>query len=477
MSPLSLSIVIIAYFFVLILISQITSRKADNASFFLGNRKSPWYIVAFGMIGASLSGVTFISIPGWVGASQFSYLQVVIGYLFGYFVIAVILMPVYYKLNLTSIYSYLQQRFGFWSYKTGVVFFLFSRTFGAAARLFIVANILQYAILDNWNVPFYATVVITILLIWIYTFKGGIKTIIWTDTLQTLFMLVAVGITVYIISKTLNLNFNELVATISDSDYSKTFFFDDWKAKSYFWKNFFGGAFIAIAMTGLDQDMMQKNLSCRNIKEGQKNILWFTIALIPVNILFLSLGALLYIFASQSGIILPADTDLAFPMIATGGYLNPIVVLFFTLGIIAAAYSSADSALTALTTSFSIDILNVKKYKNEIKEKTIRKRVHVGFSIVLIAVILAFKAINNTSVIDALFTVAGYTYGPLLGLYAFGLLTKYKITDSYKVLIIAILSPLFCYFISSNSEQWLNGYIFGYELLILNGIIMFLGLL
>ncbi len=261
MSPLSLSIVIIAYFSVLILISQITSRKADNASFFLGNRKSPWYIVAFGMIGASLSGVTFISIPGWVGASQFSYLQVVIGYLFGYFVIAVILMPVYYKLNLTSIYTYLQQRFGFWSYKTGVVFFLFSRTFGAAARLFIVANILQYAILDNWNVPFYATVTITILLIWIYTFKGGIKTIIWTDSLQTLFMLVAVGITVYIISKALNLNFNELVATISDSDYSKTFFFDDWKAKSYFWKNFFGGAFIAIAMTGLDQDMMQKNLS------------------------------------------------------------------------------------------------------------------------------------------------------------------------------------------------------------------------
>ena len=474
MSESTVLFVVVAYFALLLSISYFTGRKAGNMGFFLGNRKSPWYVVAFGMIGASLSGVTFISVPGWVGSSQFSYMQMVMGYLLGYFVIATILMPMYYKLKLPSIYTYLDERFGFSSYKTGAAFFLLSRTIGASFRLFLVANVLQITIFDAWGIPFFATVVITILLIWLYTFKGGIKTIIWTDSLQTLFMLAAVGFSIYYISAGLNLNFAEMIETVKESSLSKIWFFDDWKDSRFFLKQFLGGAFITIVMTGLDQDMMQKNLSCKNIKDAQKNMYWFSIILVPVNLLFMSLGALLFIFANAKGIAIPAQTDDLFPIIATQGYLTPAIGIFFILGLIAAAYSSADSALTALTTSFTIDILQTKNLSEDALKK-VRFRVHVLFSVILVIVILIFRAINDENVISALFRVAGYTYGPLLGLYSFGLFTKYNVRDKW-VPVIAVLSPVVTYIINANSEQLLFGYKFGFELLIVNGLLTFLGL-
>lgn len=474
MSPEVIFSIIAGYFLVLLFISYLTGKKADNAAFFLGNRKSPWYIVAFGMIGASLSGVTFISVPGWVVDSQFSYMQMVIGYLLGYLVVANVLMPLYYKLNLTSIYTYLESRFGFFSYKTGAAFFLLSRLIGAAVRLFLVANVLQITVFSEWNVPFIATVVITVLLIWLYTNKGGIRTIIWTDSLQTLFMLLAVGFSVYFISRSLNLDFRSMVNTVADHSLSRVLFFDDWQDKRHFLKQFFSGAFIVIVMTGLDQDMMQKNLSCKNIKEAKKNMFWFSIVLVPVNLLFMSLGVLLFIYATSNGISIPERTDDLFPLIATQGYLQPVVSVLFILGLIAAAYSSADSALTSLTTSFTVDILNTKGLvENALKR--VRKRVHIFISIILVIVILIFKVINDQSVISAIFTVAGYTYGPLLGLYSFGLFTKFKVKDRL-VPWVALLSPVICYVLNIFSDTLLGGYRFGFELLILNGLITFTGL-
>ena len=474
MSPEVIFSIIAGYFLVLLFISYLTGKKADNAAFFLGNRKSPWYIVAFGMIGASLSGVTFISVPGWVVDSQFSYMQMVIGYLLGYLVVANVLMPLYYKLNLTSIYTYLESRFGFFSYKTGAAFFLLSRLIGAAVRLFLVANVLQITVFSEWNVPFIATVVITVLLIWLYTNKGGIRTIIWTDSLQTLFMLLAVGFSVYFISRSLNLDFRSMVNTVADHSLSRVLFFDDWQDKRHFLKQFFSGAFIVIVMTGLDQDMMQKNLSCKNIKEAKKNMFWFSIVLVPVNLLFMSLGVLLFIYATSNGISIPERTDDLFPLIATQGYLQPVVSVLFILGLIAAAYSSADSALTSLTTSFTVDILNTKGLvENALKR--VRKRVHILISVSLVIVILIFKVINDQSVISAIFTVAGYTYGPLLGLYSFGLFTKFKVKDRL-VPWVALLSPVICYALNIFSDTLLGGYRFGFELLILNGLITFTGL-
>ena len=475
MEPVWVIFIITMYFGVLLLIGRLTSRNANNEAFFVGNRQSPWYIVAFGMLGASLSGVTFISVPGYVGDTQFSYLQLVMGYLLGYFVVANILLPLYYRLNLTSIYTYLDTRFGFSSYKTGAAFFLVSRIVGASFRLFLVATVLQISIFDAWGVPFMVTVVVTILLIWLYTNRGGIKTIIWTDTLQTAAMLTAVVLTIFFITKQMNLSFGEMVRAISESEYSRVWFFDDWNDKRHFLKQFFSGAFITIVMTGLDQDMMQKNLSCRNISDAKKNMYWYGFAFLPVNLIFLSLGVLLFIFANQMGIAIPAQTDELFPIIATQGYLPKAVSILFILGIIAAAYSSADSAITALTTSFTVDILNPKN-KTELEIKSIRKKVHIGISILIALVIMLFRAINDQSVISALFTVAGYTYGPLLGLYAFGLFTPFVVRDKW-VPIVAILSPVFCYFSSIYSESLFGGYKFGFELLILNGAITFIGLL
>ncbi|MDA3780994.1 MAG: sodium:solute symporter [Bacteroidales bacterium] len=474
MQAITIIYIIVGYFLLLIAISYFTSRNADNASFFLGNKKSPWYIVAFGMISASLSGVTFISVPGWVIDSNFSYMQMVMGYLIGYFVIANVLMPMYYRLNLTSIYTYLDNRFGYYSYKSGALFFLLSRIIGAAFRLFLVANVLQITVFNTLNIPFELTVIITIILIWLYTFKGGIKTIIWTDSLQTLFMLIAVGVTIYLISKDLNLDFKGLVNTVSESKYSKMFFFESINHPYYFFKQFFAGAFIAIVMTGLDQDMMQKNLSCRNIKEAKKNMYWFSIMLVPVNLIFMSLGVLLIVFSQKHGIPIPERSDDLFPLIAMQGYLPSAVSFFFIIGLVAAAYSSADSALTSLTTSFTVDILNTNNL-NEKKLKLVRKKVHVAISAVLVVVILIFNSINNESVISAIFRVAGYTYGPLLGLYSFGLLTSRKVIDKF-VPYIVIVSPLLCIAINYFSVALFNGYKFGFELLILNGLITFLGL-
>jgi|GEM_PF-1176 len=482
MSPLLVFGVIAGYFSLLIIISVFTSRNSSNETFFTGNKQSPWFVVAFGMIGASLSGVTFISIPGEVGAmisqneptyKAFSYFQLVLGYLLGYFVIANVLMPLYYRLNLISIYTYLDQRFGFRTYKTGSLFFLLSQTMGASLRLFLVAGVLQIAFFDAYNIPFVVTVTVTILLIWAYTFRAGIKTIVWTDTLQTLFMLLAVVVTIVIISKELNLSLGGMVSLIEEHEYSKIFFWD-WKSSKFFFKQFFSGAFIAIVMTGLDQNMMQKNLTCRNIGEAKKNMYWFSGILVPVNFLFLSLGLLLYVFAIREGIALPERSDDLFPILALR-HFSYFVGIVFLLGITSAAFSSADSALTALTTAFCVDFLNLNG-KTEKAQKNTRLKVHIGFSMVMFLVIVLFRIINDESVITAVFTVAGYTYGPLLGLFSFGLFTKYSVKDKW-VPVVAVLSPIITYFISSNSAVWFNGYIFGFELLILNGLLTFTGLL
>jgi SSS family transporter len=475
MSPSAIIGIILCYFLLLVAVSYFTAKGANNDSFFKGNKNSKWYLVAFGMVGASLSGVTFVSVPGWVQSSQFSYMQMVFGYLFGYFIVANVLMPLYYRLNLTSIYTYLDQRFGFWSYKTGAFYFLLSRIIGASFRLFLVASVFQIAIFDGWGVPFWVTVAITILLIWIYTFKGGIKTIVWTDTLQTLFMLSAVGITIVMIAYQLNWSFSEMVSQVYNSDYSKLLFLDNWNDKQYFVKSFLSGVFITIVMTGLDQDMMQKNLSCKNIKEAKWNMYAMSMVLVLVTFLFLCLGALLFLYANQQGIQIPERTDELFPMLATEGYLGYAVAVCFILGLIAAAYSSADSALTALTTSFCVDILDVEKRELN-KQESLRKRSHVGMSVILFLVILLFQIINDDSVVDALFKAASYTYGPLLGLYTFGLFTKIEIKDQF-VPFVCFLSPLICYVLNLNSVQWLNGYQFGYDLLIVNGALTFMGLL
>ncbi|WP_028872780.1 sodium:solute symporter [Psychroserpens burtonensis] len=472
MSTNVIILLILAYFSVLILISYLTGKSSGNTAFFKADKQSPWYVVAFGMIGASLSGVTFISVPGWIEASQFSYMQVVLGYIIGYLVIGTVLLPLYYRLNLTSIYTYLETRFGNYAYKTGASFFLISRIIGASFRLYLVANVLQIILFDDLGVSFWQTVTITVLLIWLYTFKSGIKTIVWTDTLQTLFMLIAVGVGIYFVSDSLDIQGGNILTYVLDSDLSKVFFFEDYKSANYFWKQFISGAFIAIVMTGLDQDMMQKNLTCRSLKDAQKNMFWFTIVLTVVNFVFLSLGLLLTVYAQQNGI--DAHKDDLFPILAKN-HLGITVFVFFLLGLIAAAYSSADSALTSLTTSFSIDILDIEKKYSEEKQVTIRKRIHIAISIVLILVIIGFKYIvQDESVIQKLFVFAGYTYGPLLGLYAFGLFTKWNVKDKL-VPIIAILSPILSYLISVNSLKWF-GFEFGFFILILNGLLTFSGL-
>ncbi len=472
MQPIYILSLIVIYFCVLLLIAYFTGKKDSNDTFFKANKKSPWYIVAFGMIGASLSGVTFISVPGWVEGSKFSYMQMVLGYILGYAIIGLILLPLYYRLNLTSIYSYLKDRFGHFSYKTGASFFLISRVVGASFRLFLVANVLQLILFDSYGIPFWIIVVITILLIWLYTFKGGIKTIVWTDTLQTLFMLVAVGFCIYTISDALEIE--NLFSYVADNQLSKTFFFDDIKAGNYFWKQFFTGAFIAIVMTGLDQDMMQKNLTCKTLKDAQKNMFWFTIILVIVNFFFMALGVLLTDYASVHQ--LDAHKDQLFPSIAMFGDLGLSVSMFFLLGLIAAAYSSADSALTALTTSFSIDILEIDKNKSIERQIKIRKNVHIIFSLILIITILIFKYfIANESVISKIFQFAGYTYGPLLGLYTFGLFTKLNVKDK-AVPFIAVIAPLLTIAISYYSKIWF-AFDFGFFILIVNGFLTFLGLL
>lgn len=474
MPPILILTVFLLYTCMLFAITWITSRRANNESFYIGNKVSPWFVVAYGMIGASLSGVTFMSVPGWVQDTQFSYMVVVMGYLAGYSVIALVLLPLYYRLRLTSIYTYLDQRFGFWSYKTGAAFFILSRTLGASLRMFLVIYVLQIFVFDAWNIPFWINVMIFIILIIIYTFKGGIKTIIWTDTLQTTFMLLAVILSVIYISKDLNVSISDLVKTVRENPFSKMFVME-WQDERFFLKQFFSGMFITIVMTGLDQEMMQKNLSCRNIREAQKNMFTFSGIIFFVNFLFLFLGAILLIYARERGISVNASDDL-FPTVALR-YLGPVAGVVFLIGLISAAFPSADGALTSLTTSISIDFLRLDK-RNDLTEKQktkIRYIVHLSIAVLFFISVMAFSKLNDEAVIDKLFTIAGYTYGPLLGLYAFGMFTKRDVLDKITP-VIAILSPVICYFLSKYSEVLFNGYRFGFELLLLNGLLTFIGL-
>lgn len=473
MSPILVITILALYFGMLILISVLTSKGADTTTFFTGNRQSPWYLVAFGMIGASLSGLTFISVPGNVGKIGFGYFQVVLGYLLGYWVIIGILMPLYYRLNLVSIYTYLEHRFSFWSYKTGAFFFLISRTIGSSLRLYLAATVLQLFLFDAWNVPFFVTVATTIALIWIYTFKGGIKTIVWTDTFQTFFLVTAVCVTVWQITDRLGMSWTEMVSAIEASKYSRMFYFDDPNSPLYFWKQFIGGAFIAITMTGMDQEIMQKNLTCRSLGDAQKNMFWFSLILVVVNLLFLILGALLFLYSETNQLAMPATTDELFPRLAFNE-LGLVVGVFFLLGITASSYASADSALAGLTTSFCIDFLNFKN-KSEEQRKRQKFIVHISFSLLFLLIIVIFKEINERSVIDAVLNIAGYTYGPLLGLFSFGVLTKRRVKDKW-VPVVCVISPILSYLLSLNAETLLGGYKISIEILIINGLITFAGL-
>lgn len=462
------------YFGLLLGISRITARKhSDNDAFFRGNRQSPWYVVSFGMIGASLSGVTFVSVPGMVKNIDMTYMQTCMGFFVGYLIIAHVLLPLYYRLNLTSIYTYLGQRIGRCSYKTGASFFLTSKMLGAAARLYLVCIILQHYVLDAYDIPFAVTAIGTVSLIWLYTHTSGIRTIVWTDSLQTLCLLLALGLILYNVADILNLDIGGVIDTVKNSRESRIFVFDDWQSKQNFFKQFFSGIFITIVMTGLDQDMMQKNLSCRNLKEAQKNMYCYGISFVPVNLLFLSLGILLMAAATQMDIAIPAKGDDLLPVFAGNGHLGYAVLVFFTIGIIAAAFSSADSALAALTTSLCIDILDTDRYSEQ-KAVRIRKAAQIGISSIFVVCILAFEAIDSQSVIDTIYTLASYTYGPLLGLFCFGLFTKYKPRDKY-VPFIAILSPVLCYMIDVFTFH-ATGYKFGYEMLMFNGLLTFIGL-
>jgi len=474
MSSILVISILIAYFGALLIIAYLTSKNASSETFFTGNKSSPWYLVAFGMIGTTLSGVTFISVPGAVGKSGFAYFQVILGNLAGYLVVALILLPLYYKLNLISIYTYLEKRFGFWSYKSGSIAFIISRTIGAAFRLFLAVLVLDLFLFQNFNVPFWLVTLITLGLIWIYTFKGGVKTIIWTDSFQTIFLVMALIMSIFFIAHELELNsFTKVVKTIKTGGHSKIFFFDDVNSPNFFWKKFLSGIFLVICMVGLDQDMMQKNLSCHNIGEAKKNMFSFLGVFVVVNILFLSLGALLYFYAESKGIVIPANRDYLYPTLALK-YFGTAAGVFFLLGITASSYASSDSALAALTTAFCIDFLNFEQ-KTEKSRQKLKFMVHLGFTFILFIIILAFKSLNNDSVVNAVFKVAGYTYGPLLGLFSFGLLTKRQVRDKF-VPFICILSPAICYLLNQNSEKWLYGYKFDFELLILNGLITFIGL-
>lgn len=482
MSPAVLLSFIIGYFLVLIFISWLTSRKSsDNDTFFVANRNSKWYLVAFGMIGTALSGVTFISVPGKVGAvggDQFAYFQFILGNAAGFVIIATVLLPLYYRMKLTSIYSYIEHTLGTWSYKTAAGIFLISRTIGSAFRLYLVVIVLQKFIFDSYHVPFAITVLICLVLIWSYTFKGGLKTIIITDSLQTFFLVSSVFLSIYFICRSLDMNIFQAADAIKNSSYSKIFFFNSFLAsKLHFSKQFLGGLFITIGMTGLDQDLMQKNLSMSNIKDAQKNMFSFTTVFVIINIFFLSVGALLYIYAARYGIKVD-KTDYLYPTIALK-YLGVFPAVVFMLGLTAATFATTDSALTALTTSFCVDFLSFTKKGDLNNSKMVRTRhyVHIAFSGLMLLTIVIFNSINNDAVVGAIFKVASYTYGPLLGLYAFGLFIKNRQVADKLTPFICIVSPIVCYFLSIHSADWLGGYVFDNELIIINGLITFVGLL
>lgn len=465
---MTIILTILSYFGVLLLVSRLTARQSTNDTFYRGNRQSPWYLVAFGMIGASISGVTFVSVPGMVNTIGMTYLQTCLGFVLGYVAVAFVLLPIYYRLNLTTIYSYLQQRLGTRSYKTGAWFFLLSKMSGAAVKFYVVCMILQRFVLDALGIPFVLTVLVLVALIWLYTRRGGIKTLVWTDTFQTFCMFMALIFIIVNVMSMLNMSVEEAVTTIVQDERSRVFVFDDWVSKQNFWKLFVSGIFIVVVMTGLDQDMMQKNLTCKTLREAQKDMCTYGLAFVPANLLFLCLGVLLSMLAQQEGIALPSSGDELLPMFAATGKMGNMVVVLFTIGIVAASFSSADSALTALTTTYCVDI------KEKADDEALRHRVHAGMSVVFIIFILLFRTFNSTNLIDAIYILVSYTYGPLLGLFAFGLFTKYQVTDRW-VPYFAILSPILCYALDVLAQQ-LWGYHFGYELLMLNGAFTFAGL-
>ncbi|MCF6132866.1 sodium:solute symporter [Flavobacterium wongokense] len=486
MSPTTILIIIVIYFGLLILISNLVSKKSsDNDTFFKANKNSKWYLVAFGMIGTALSGVTFISVPGEVGNPdlQFKYFQFVLGNAIGFLIIAKVLLPLYYRMNLTSIYGYIEQRLGLVSYKTAATIFLISRTIGSAFRLYLVVIVLQRYVFDAFHVPFALTVLISLGLIFAYTYRGGLKTIIITDTLQTFFLVSSVFLTIYFICDSLDLSFFQAFETVKESNYSKVFFFEDYLKGNYFWKQILGGIFVTIAMVGLDQDLMQKNLSCKNIGEAQKNMFTFTGIFVLINIFFLSVGALLYMFSEKNGIAVPmvdgvARTDFLFPEIALKS-LGIVPAVVFLLGLTAATFATTDSALTALTTSFCVDFLGMDKTENQNKPNIVRTRhmVHIAFSFLMFLVIVIFNSVNDASVVKMIFKIASYTYGPLLGLYAFGLFMKSKTVHDKLVPFICVVSPAICFFISKYSTELFGDYVFDNELIIVNGLITFIGLL
>lgn len=474
MNDLLLISIIVLYFAALLIISYITGKRhSDNEAFFVGNRQSPWYVVAIGMIGTSISGVTFVSVPGQIRSIDMTYIQMTLGFFFGYIFIAHVLLPLYYKLNLTSIYTYLQNRIGIKAYKTGSFFFLLSKLLGAAARLYIVVLILQLYVLDHWEIPFYLTVTIIVALIFLYTFRSGIRTIVWTDMLQTFFLLIALVLIIWQVTDQLNFDFSQTVSAIVSNEHFHIFEFGDINHRQNFFKQFISGIFVVIVMTGLDQDMMQKNISCRNLKEAQRNIYSYSWTFVPINFLFLCLGILLLIFADTYQMGLPSDPDQILPVFAASGILGTVVVIFFMIGLMSAAFSSADSALTSLTTSFCIDFLDISKRTPQIAKK-IRLKTHIAFSVIFILTILIFNAVNNKSIIDAIYIMVSYTYGPLLGMYAFGLFTKWHPKDSWTPYV-CILSPVLSYLFFVLISNF-TAYKISYELLIINGLITFLGL-
>lgn len=474
MSPITIIITIAAYFAVLLTVSYIAGRKSDNAGFFSGGRQSRWYVVAFAMIGASISGVTYVSVPGMVATSQFGYLQMVMGFIVGQVIIAYVLTPLFYRMKLVSVYQFLEQRFGITSYRTGAWFFFISKMLGAAVRLFLVCLTLQLIVFRPLGIPFAVNVAVSVLLVWLYTFRGGVKSLIWTDSLKTLCLVVSVVLCIWFIVRDLGLTADKLLAVLGDREWSRVFFFDDVNSKQFFPKQFLAGVFTMIATNGIDQDMMQRNLSCRNYRESQKNMMVSILLQFVVITIFLNLGVLLYYFAGQKGITVEAS-DTLFTVVATGGYLPVIVGVLFIIGLVSSAYSAAGSALTALTTSFTIDILGIRG-KSEAAVTRQRQRVHVLMAVVMGLVIYVFNLLNNTSVIDAVYTLASYTYGPILGMFAFGIFVKNRRVRDRWIPLAAILAPVLCFVLDSNSEAWFGGYQFSYEILIFNALFTFVGM-
>lgn len=475
MSSISIIITIAAYLAVLFLVAFISARRADNQGFFVGNRRSPWYVVAFGMIGAAMSGVTFVSVPGMVGASGFAYLQMAMGFVVGYFVIAFVLIPLFYRMKIVSIYEYLESRFGLSSYKTGAWFFFISKMLGASVRVFLVCLVLQMLVFESLGIPFWGNAAIMIFLVWLYTFKGGVKSIVWTDSLKTFCLLASVVLSIWLISRSLGMDFARMYTAIRESELSRVFFLDDVNDRRYFFKQFFAGLFTVIAMTGLDQDMMQRSLSIKNPRDSQKNLAVSGVLQFFVIGMFLCLGVLLNIFVQSEGLQAPASGDELFPFVATRAGLPTIVGVLFSLGLISSTYSAAGSAMTALTTSFTVDILGGTRRRSEAKLTSLRHVVHAGMAVGMVVVIVVFRLLNNTSVIDAVYVLSSYTYGPILGMFAFGIVTRRKVRDRY-VPLAAVLSPLLCLVLDLNSERWFGGYRFGYELLIMNALFTFAGL-